>query len=45
MYQRSCQAENKSYNPAQSMHLLLAVEGVAKVAEIKTPSAKWLLVL
>lgn len=27
------------------MHLLLVVEEVAKVAEIKTPSAKWLLVL
>lgn len=27
------------------MHLLLVVEEVAKVAEMKTPSAKWLLVL
>lgn len=45
MYQKSCQAENKNYNTAQSVDLLLAVEEVAKVAEIKTPSAKWLLVL
>ena len=40
MYQKSCQAENRSYNTAQSMHLLLVVEEVAKVAEMKTPSAK-----
>ena len=40
MYQKSCQAENKNYNTAQSVDLLLVVEEVAKVAEIKTPSAK-----